>query len=310
MRQSAEGRINERITAIGSVAYPGYVVQGDRATVMIDAGLNWLGPRYLAGLHEVLGNAGKLDEILLTHSHYDHVGAASYLKRHLPDVRIGGHERLAGLLQKPSALEFMNRLSDSHADLRKGCAPDESLAIQPLTLDLSLKEGDELQLGGLTCRVYEVPGHTRDSLAFHFPEMGALFAGDACGVLEAGPERNVRVEFLSSYEDYLASIERIAALRPEMLCLAHRWVLTGSDVAAFLRLSAAETVKHRELIERYLDAAGGDVERAIQDLGRDEYEVKSGIRQERAAYMTNLAAQVRHIAGLISPGGECGAAAL
>jgi glyoxylase-like metal-dependent hydrolase (beta-lactamase superfamily II) len=302
MRQKAEGRIHERVTAIGSVAYPGYVIQGEGETVMIDAGLNWLGPRYLLALKEVLGEPERLGYLLLTHSHYDHVGAASYLKRHLPALKVSGHKRLADLLQKPSALELMNRLSDSHVELRREaraeCDSDGDLSIQPLRLDRSLREGDELDLGDFDCRVYEVPGHTRDSLAFLFPEIGALFVGDACGVLEAGPERSVRVEFLSSYQEYLDSIERIASLRPKMLCLAHRWVLTGGDVGDFLELSAAETVRHRDLIERYLDAAGGDVERAIRELGHDEYDVKGGIRQERAAYMTNLAAQVRHIAGL------------
>jgi glyoxylase-like metal-dependent hydrolase (beta-lactamase superfamily II) len=301
MRQSAEGRINERITAIVSAAYPGYVVQGDGARLMIDAGLNWLGPRYLASLGELLGEADKLDYLLLTHSHYDHVGAASYLKAHLPGLRLGGHDRLSGLLQKPSALELMNRLSDSHASLRKECAlggVGDDLAVRPTKLDIALKEGDELDLGGLVCKVYETPGHTRDSLSFHLVEMDALFVGDACGVLEALPERHVRAEFLSSYQDYLDSIERIAGLAPRMLCLAHRWVLTGDDVVEFLELSLAETVRYRDLIERYLDAAGGDAERALEQLGHDEYEVKGGVRQERAAYMTNLAAQVRHIAGL------------
>lgn len=56
MRLSADGRIDERIIAIASVAYPGYVVQGDSARLMIDAGLNWLGPRYLASLRELLGD--------------------------------------------------------------------------------------------------------------------------------------------------------------------------------------------------------------------------------------------------------------
>ncbi len=297
MRLSAEGRLNERITAIASASYPGYVVQGDKARAMVDAGLNWLGPRYLASLGELLGDASGLDYLLLTHSHYDHVGAASYLKRQLPGLRLGGHERLAGLLQKPSALQLMNRLSDSHTRLREA-AGDTDMAVTPMTLDVPLKEGDELDLGGLTCRVHETPGHTRDSLSFHFVELDALFVGDACGVLEAEPELHVRVEFLSSYQDYLASIERIAAQRPRMLGLAHRWVLTGDDVAAFLELSEAETVKHRDLIERYLDAAGGDAERALEEMGHDEYDVKGTIKQERAAYMTNLAAQVRHIAGL------------
>ena len=205
---------------------------------------------------------------------------------------------MAGLLQKPSALELMNRLSDSHTAARRQSPRGEDLTIGPLALDVALKEGDELELGGLTCKVYETPGHTRDSLSFYLPQTGALFAGDACGVLEAGPERAVRVEFLSSYQDYLDSIARIAALRPRMLCLAHRWVLSGSDIDDFLRLSATETVRHRELIERYLDIAEGDAERATELLGHDEYDAKGGIRQERAAYMTNLAAQVRHIAGL------------
>jgi hydroxyacylglutathione hydrolase len=172
-----------------------------------------------------------------------------------------------------------------------------------LAIDRTLKEGDELKLGALTCRVHEIPGHTRDSLAFAFPEIGALFVGDACGVLEEGPEMNVRVEFLSSYQDYLDSIERIAALEPDMLCLAHSWVLTGGDVADFLELTASETARHRGLIQRYLDAGEGDVERTIQVLGHDLYDVKGGIDQARAAYMTNLAAQVRHIAGLLETAG-------
>lgn len=298
MRLSAEGPLDQRVTAIASAEYPGYVVQGGQACLMIDAGLNWLGPRYLASLRELLGDPHRLDYLLLTHSHYDHVGAASYLKAHLPGLRLGGHERLDGLLQKPSALELMNRLSDSHAKLRQQCASDEDLTIRPVGLDLPLKEGDELDLGGLTCRVYETPGHTRDSLSFHLLESDTLFVGDACGVLEAGPARNVRVEFLSSYQDYLDSMERIAALKPRMLGLAHRWALTGEDVAEFLQASAAETVKHRQLIEQYLDAAQGDAERALERLGHDEYDVKGGIRQERAAYMTNLNAQVRHIAAM------------
>ncbi len=298
MRLSAEGRIDQRVTAIASVAFPGYVVQGGRVWLMIDAGLNWLGPRYLAALRGLLGDQGRLDYLLLTHSHYDHVGAASYLKAHLRGLKLAGHERLAELLQKPSALDLMNRLSDSHTRLREQAVGQGDLSLGPMELDVRLAEGDELDLGGLTCKVYETPGHTRDSLSYHLVEDDVLFVGDACGVLEAEPAPHVRVEFLSSYQDYLDSIERIATIRPRVLGLAHRWVLTGDDVAEFLALSAFETVKHRELIERYLDATDGDTERALETLGHDEYDVKGGIRQEKAAYMANLAAQVRHIAGL------------
>jgi len=298
MRGTAEGRINERVDAIASVGYPGYVVRGDKATLMIDAGLNWLGPAYLSALGETLGDAAKLDYLLLTHSHYDHVGAASYLKRNLPGVKVCGHERLDTLLRKPSALELMNRLTDSHKSAREKCACEGDMSIKPMGLDMSLKEGDKLDLGGITCEVWETPGHTRDSISFHIPEIGVLFTGDACGVLEAVSERELRVEFLSSYQEYLASLERIRKSAPRTLCLAHRYVLTGDDVTRFLEQSAAETVKHRALIESYLDARDGDIDLVTEELGREEYDVRGGIGQERAAYMVNLAAQVRHIASL------------
>jgi hypothetical protein len=54
------------------------------------------------------------------------------------------------------------------------------------------------------------------------------------------------------------------------------------------------------LVERYLEAAAGDADLALERLGHDEYDAKGTVRQERAAYMTNLAAQVKHIAGLRS----------
>ncbi len=298
MRLESDGRVATRVTALGSVAYPGYVIQGDEASVMIDAGLNWLGPAYLTALRGLLGEDPGLQYLLLTHSHYDHVGAASYLKARLPGLKLAGHERLMSLLQKPSALDLMNRLSDSHTELREQVGSADDLTVNPTVLDVVLGEGDELDLGGLTCRVYETPGHTRDSLSYHLVETDTLFVGDACGVLEAEPSPHVRVEFLSSYQDYLDSIERIARLDPHVLGLAHRWVLTGDDVAQFLDLSSKETVKHRQLVERYLDDAGGDVERALEHLAHDEYDVKGSVKQERAAYMANLEAQVRHIAGL------------
>jgi hypothetical protein len=74
-------------------------------------------------------------------------------------------------------------------------------------------------------------------------------------------------------------------------------VLTHEDTEDFFKRSLSETFRYRELIESYLDAADGDIEKAIQDMAYAEYDVKGGILQERVAYMTNLSAQIKHIAG-------------
>ncbi|MEE9935204.1 MAG: MBL fold metallo-hydrolase [Deltaproteobacteria bacterium] len=298
MQRQAKGQISSQISAIPNSWYPVYVVRGKDKTMMIDAGVSLLAPRYLAALGEVIGDPQRLDYLFLTHSHYDHVGAVSYLKRRIPGLKVGAHERLGELLRKASVLEMMNRLSGNHVELFKYNTTGEDLSLAAFEPEIRLQEGDEFDLGGLTCRVYETPGHTRDSLSFFIPELKALFPSEAGGVLQGKTGSLMQVEFLSSYEDYIASLTRLIALEPEMICLAHGWVLTEDDAENFLARSLAETFKYRELIESYLDAAGGDVEKATLDMAHAEYNVKGGIFQERVAYVTNLGAQVRHIAGL------------
>jgi 2-aminobenzoylacetyl-CoA thioesterase len=300
MKQPAQGQIHERITAIATASYPAYIVRGDEKSLMIDSGMNHLGPLYLASLKDMFGENGRPDYLFLTHSHYDHVGCAEYLKRHLPPgLKIGAHERAAGLVRKPSVMETMNRLSASHAELLEFNAAGEDLTLHPFEIDLSLKQDDRFDLGGLTCTVHETPGHTRDSLAFYFPELGALFPGDASGVLRAEVEGGAsQVAFVASYQDYVASLELMIDLEPRILCMAHNWVLTREDATAFLRYSLAETFRYRELIESHLSAANGDVDEAVREMLRAEREANGDVFQPSAGYLTNLAAQVKHIAEL------------
>jgi 2-aminobenzoylacetyl-CoA thioesterase len=299
MKRLANGKINDRISVAANLSYPGYVVRGDTINIMIEAGINLLGPLYLKSIEEILGDRNRLKYLFITHSHYDHLGAAQYLKRNIPGLVIGAHERIAPLLKKESVLAMMNRLSEIQRPLFKDIAGDEDLSIRPMEFDLALKEGDEFDLGGLTCRVYEVPGHTRDSLAFFIPEMKALFPGEAAGVPQGMDGKEAQVEFLASYEDYLASLEKMMSLSPEMICIGHGWVFTGEDADEFLKKSHAATFIYRKLIEDYIGGADGDVDKAIETMTRKEYDEKGTIYQERTAYITNLTAQVKHIATLM-----------
>jgi glyoxylase-like metal-dependent hydrolase (beta-lactamase superfamily II) len=299
MKLLANGKINDRISVAANLSYPGYVVKGDDKNMMIEAGMNLLGPLYLKSIEEILGNRNRLNYLFITHSHYDHLGAAHYLKQKIPNLVIGAHERIAPLLKKESVLAMMNRLSEIQRPFFKDIAGDEDLAIKPTEFDLALKEGDEFDLGGLTCRVYEVPGHTRDSLAYYIPEIKALFPGEAAGVPQGMDGNEAQVEFLASYEDYLKSLEKMMSLAPEMICIGHAWVLTGKDANDFLKKSHNETFKYRKLIENYIEDAGGDIDKAIGTMTRIEYDEKGTIYQERTAYITNLTAQVKHIAELM-----------
>jgi len=299
MKQLASGKINDRIHVAGNLAYPGYVITGDSKCAMIEGGINLMAPLYLQSIKEILRDADRLNYLFITHSHYDHLGAAHYLKRNIPGLAIGAHERVAPLLRKETVLAMMNRLSEIQRELFRDIAGDEDLAVRPMAFDLSLKEGDEFDLGGFACRVYEVPGHTRDSLAFYIPRLKALFPGEAAGVPQGREGIEPQVEFLSSYDDYLASLDKMIALEPAMICIGHGWVLSDDDASGFLARSRAATFEYRKLIERYIIDAHGDIEMAIETMARKEYDETGTIYQERNAYLTNLTAQVKHIAGLM-----------
>jgi glyoxylase-like metal-dependent hydrolase (beta-lactamase superfamily II) len=298
MRRQAKGQIHERITAIPNAWHPIYLVRGEKKNLVIDAGVNLLGPRYREMIREILGDHQSPHYLFLTHSHYDHIGAAGYLKELFPGLKIGAHPRLAGLLQKQSVLDMMNRLSQNHIELHKYNPAGEDLTLRPFGIDIELKQKDRFDLGGLTCCVYETPGHTKDSLSFYFPEIQTLFPGESAGVPQGRTGSEIQVEFLSSYQDYIDSLQWMVSLRPEIICLGHGWMVSGKEAEGFLRGSLAATYRYRELIEHYLSSAGGNAQRATEEMAHAEYDVKGGIFQEKIAYMTNLNAQVRHIAGL------------
>lgn len=296
MKTQASGNINDYISVAGNPYYPGYVIKGKKKNLMIDAGINLYGPLYIKTLKEILGDAENLHYLFTTHSHYDHLGSMPYLKRKIPGLITGGNSRINSIIGKESVIARMNQLSDIQRPMFREITGDEDVRLEIFSLDTGLKEGDRIDLGGLTCEVYETPGHTRDSISFYIPEIRALFPGECLGVPEGKAGNSAQVEFLSSYDDYLNSLKKMQALDTEILCHGHGWVFTGEDVPEFIGKSLKATSVYRELIEKYLEETGGDIKKSIDIMFKKEYEEKGEIYQEKNAYIANLTAQVTHIA--------------
>jgi len=304
MRKTAKGIINKNIEVCGHPTYPAYIVKGDRASALIEAGLNLIGPSYLRGINQTFGDISLLNYILVTHGHYDHLGAISYLKKMIPAAMLLGHESLAVLLQKQKVLNTMNFLSEQtwayFEDIKKMVSEKDDILIRPVVLEKGLKEGDIIELGNLNCIVYETPGHTKDHLSFFIPEEGILFAGEALGNAIIQKENEMKAEFLTSYTYYLQSIEKLMKLLPKIkiIALSHLYYYTGDDVQKVMELAYNDTIRYRDLIEKYLDMENGNVDDAIKTMVRTEYDEKGNVYQERNAYVTNVSAQVKVIAAL------------
>ena len=99
-----------------------------------------------------LSSGGRLDAIINTHHHHDHVGGNLALKQKYGATVVG-----------PKA--------------DAGRIPG---------IDVALADGDALTVGSINGVCLDVPGHTRGHVAFHFPAARAAFVGDTLFALGCG----------------------------------------------------------------------------------------------------------------------------
>lgn len=115
----------------------------------------------------VLEKIGKksVEGVLLTHAHYDHIYGLEELIKRFPAVKIFTDAAGVVALKSPQ----MN-LSHYHSDY-----PD--ISIDAPNNVCVLKEGDFLEVLGMSIQVYETPGHDPSCLTYIVGEMA--FTGDA-----------------------------------------------------------------------------------------------------------------------------------
>ena len=112
----------------------------------------------------------RVELILETHAHADHLSAAPYLKRHLGGrIGIGQHIRqVQGVFKELFNLE---------AEFR----PDGS------QFDHLFEDGETFAIGGLTGKAIHVPGHTPADMAYQFEDV--VFVGDTLFMPDVGTAR-------------------------------------------------------------------------------------------------------------------------
>lgn len=101
------------------------------------------------------------------------------------------------------------------AEVEKIAAPDRVVA-----------HGDTVTLGGFTAQVIDVSGHTNGHVAFHLPEAGVAFVGDAVFALGCGRM------FEGEPKQFWDSLDRIRQFPPEtVLYCAHEYTQSNARFA-------------------------------------------------------------------------------
>jgi glyoxylase-like metal-dependent hydrolase (beta-lactamase superfamily II) len=282
---------------LGGVQQPSFLVMGKHRIVQIDAGPTFMGPAYLNDIRELLGEGCWPDFLFLTHFHFDHVGSAPYLLRHFPEMRLGGSRKLIKLLEQEKVRETVAMLN---LGLVKKYDKEKDFICQDfdynaLKIDRVLKDGDLIDLGGgISIEVIATPGHTWDSLSFFLPHNKTMLTGEAAGIIP-GDDFWVSPQFLSSYDDYISSIQRIREKKPKIMVMGHHCVV--KEVAEkFFDSSLSDCETFRKMIEQYLKEGQMDQENVIQRIKEEEYLTLRKGKQPEEAFLLNIRAQVRLIA--------------
>jgi glyoxylase-like metal-dependent hydrolase (beta-lactamase superfamily II) len=147
-----------------------WVVGDEERAVVIDA------PHEAGPIVDALGGR-RLEGILCTHGHNDHINAAV---------------DLAQATGAPVALHPDDRMLWDV--VHPGRPPDIDLA-----------HGDVLSLGGAQLQVWHTPGHSPGGVCLHLAEAGVVFTGDT--LFKGGPGATGR-----SYSDFPTIIESIRRL--------------------------------------------------------------------------------------------------
>lgn len=293
------GCIRNNFYFFGLTCYPIYLLDGPEPMIF-DAGISCAGNIYAEAVRSILGNRQPA-KLFLTHVHWDHCGAVSYLKDAFPNLKVAASDPAVEILKRPNALALIKKLNEETAS-NISSVPDFNSALLinkafcPFEVDTILKDNSIMDLGeGITVEVLATPGHTRDHRSYYLRKEKILIAGEAAGQ-SIGPGM-VSTEFVSDYDAYVSSLQRLLALPVEILCLGHDLVLVGrEEISAFFERSITATIHFKERILELLDEEGGCEERVIKRVKTKRYDSIPEPKQPEAAYLLNLKAQVANLA--------------
>jgi hydroxyacylglutathione hydrolase len=177
-----------------------YLFKGTKKNILVDTSLPSSADLLCATLSELGTPPTDIDIVVLTHEHFDHIGAAP---------AFSGNAIIASLGLTATKIN----LNDEFATLQQGFGE----VFTPFTIDWELAPDALIDNGLHQLRVLHTPGHTSGSMSLLDQQHGTLVSGDT--VMRGGPIGGVFVS--GNICDMIYSLNHLRTLDSRMLLPGH-----------------------------------------------------------------------------------------
>lgn len=203
-----------------------YYLDGD-TPVLIDPGSGIAAAELLEGTRLLGIDLQRLAYIIPTHIHLDHGGGAGYLAQRLSKPKVVLHPKGAAHLTDTAVLVRGARLIFGQ-NFEQSLGPVVPIPRERVHV---ASDGEVLRLANRELKIIFSPGHAVHHIALFDSLTKGLFCGDALGFLAESMSDVPFPVGLSPFDPraYVQTIDKLAALHPEVVYYAHHGPRTDVD---------------------------------------------------------------------------------
>jgi len=203
----------------------------DVEPTLVDAGAAACAGAITEGIAECGLEPADLSNVVLSHVHADHSGAASALVEAAPEADVYIHEMTAPHLTDPAGLvESSRQAMGEHFESigEQGPVPEENVTGVP-------DAGTTVDTGEYSLELIHAPGHSPDHFAVHNPERELLFAAECLGIYLRRADRWFPPGTLPNFDvaAIREAIDRLRDIEPAEILFPHFGVWPEAPAAAF-----------------------------------------------------------------------------
>ncbi len=144
-----------------------YVVNGGSEAALIDTGGGLGIEKIVSNIAQDGINPNRIKVAFNTHCHFDHIGGNKKAKE-LTNCRIAAHESVVKSIENLEEMTLANMASQ------------RGIKMETSSVEIPLRDGDNIQIGTHSLKVVHTPGHTPGSICIlaEIDKKNVLFSGD------------------------------------------------------------------------------------------------------------------------------------